>query len=131
MDIWIHSKEMITDRTRLVAGPFVLFLCPSLNDRGRDVVWHFAVLGEFHGVAGAALGHGAEVRRVAEHFGQRDHGVHDACAHALAHVLDLTALGVQVTDDIAHELFRHDDFDLHDRFEQVQPGFLTRFLEGK
>src|SRR5690606_37800371 len=49
---------------------------------------------------------------------------------AFLHGLDLTAPAVQVTDHVAHVLFRRGDLNRHDRLEENRVGFTGRLLEG-
>src|SRR5581483_247671 len=66
---------------------------------------------------------------VAEHLAQRHDGLDDLRAGAVFDSFDVTAAGVQVADDGAHELLRHDHLDRHDRLQQHGAGFLGSFLE--
>ena len=44
----------------------------AVDDFIGDVGWDFGVVGEFHGVAGATLGHAAHLGSIAEHRGERN-----------------------------------------------------------
>src|SRR5512142_1451596 len=101
----------------------------AFDDRCGHVRRDRCVGSEFHRVGGASLGHGAELRRVAEHLGERHFGVDDLHAGAIAHLLDGAALGGEVADDVAHELLGGEHLDLHDRLEEDRSGLLAGVLE--
>ncbi|OBQ37119.1 MAG: hypothetical protein AN484_25225, partial [Aphanizomenon flos-aquae WA102] len=103
----------------------------GLDDLLEDLRGDLLVIGGLHGVGGAALGQGADVRGVTEHFGERDAGFDIAEAVLGFHALDLAAAAVKVTHDVALVFFRGDDFDLHDGLEEDRLGVLHGFLEGE
>ena len=46
------------------------------------------------------------------------------------HAFDAPAAGIDVTDDITHILFGHNDFYLHVRFEEYRTGFAATVLKA-
>src|SRR5437870_1185103 len=76
---------------------------------------NFLVMRELHRVHGAALGHRAQRRGVAEHLRERHRRRDDLRARALVHPADLAAAARQVAEHVAHVVGRRDDFDVHDR----------------
>ena len=96
------------------------------DDLFADRFRHFVVSGELHGVVAAALRHGAQVGRVAEHLREghprRDH----LDAGPRLHVLDVAAARREVADDVAHVVLGDDDLDVHDRFLEDRLGLLGR-----
>src|SRR6059036_881317 len=89
---------------------------PGLGDELLgEVARDLRVVRQLHRVARASLGHRPQLRRVAEHLGERDERPHDLGGTAGLHPLDLAPAAVQVADHVAHELLRHRDLDLHHR----------------
>src|SRR6185437_10916222 len=84
-----------------------------LGEAARDL----GVVRQLHRVARPALGHRPQVRRVAEHLGEGDRGADDRRRAPVVGALELAAPGVEVADDVAHELLRHRDLDPHHRLE--------------
>src|SRR4051812_44397936 len=90
---------------------------------------HFLVMRELHRIDRAALAHRAQRRAVAEHLRERHRRVDDLRARALVHAADLAAAAGQVAHHVAEVVGRRDDFDVHDRLEQDQPGLVRGLLE--
>src|SRR5262245_53119549 len=101
-----------------------------LHDCVGDVLWHFDVLGEFHGEGGAALAHRAHIGRVAEHLGERHFRGDHLAGSRLFHAHDLATPAVEIADDVAVVIFRSHHFDFHDRLEQHGPRPHEAFLEA-
>ena len=80
---WCFLRLLLTTRS-LAARPCAI---SSL----RCLLRNFCVVGELHRVAGAALGHAAQLGGVAEHLGQRHHGPDDLRVAARLDALDLAA----------------------------------------
>src|SRR5690348_5709141 len=68
-----------------IAQLLLLFLVVFLDDRLRDALRRFGVVLEFHGVRGAALGGGAQRRRIAEHLAERHLGLDHLDADDVLH----------------------------------------------
>src|SRR4051794_14150974 len=106
-------------------------LCHELR---RDVRGDLGVVAQFHRIARATLGLRPQVRRVAEHLGERDEGPDDLRRAAAVHALDLPAPAVEVADDVAHELLGHRHLDAHHRLEdrraRLVDGVLNRHRRG-
>src|SRR5690606_33479046 len=107
-----------------------LFAAGLRNDPLRDVGGDLRVGVEHHRVVSPTLGTAAQVTHVAKHFRQRNECLDDTGPGAFLHGLDLTAPAVQVTDHVAHVLFRRGDLNRHDRLEENRVGFTGRLLEG-
>src|SRR5439155_17276297 len=112
---------------RLSVDPAVLL--PSTSgvfclDFGGDRRGYLFVVVELHGEGGAPLAHRAQVRHVAEHVGERHHGVDDIGIATPVLAVDVPAPGVEVADDVAGVFLRRHHFDLHDRLEQYRLAFL-------
>src|SRR5262249_43313221 len=61
-----------------------------------DVRWHFVIALELHRVSRTPLRVGPQVRRVPEHFGQRDICAHNLGVASLLHPLHLATATVEV-----------------------------------
>src|SRR5690606_21194597 len=85
----------------------------------------------FHDRAGTAGGHRAKLGGVTEHLAQRHFGFDDAGVTTLVRIDDHTAAAVEVTGDVADELFRRRDDDLHDRLQQRHAGLAAGLAEGE
>src|SRR6185369_2504623 len=90
-----------------------------LDDLVGDVRRHLVVVRELHLEVAAALRQRAQIRRVAQHLGER----HVRADPLLADALRLgaqhaAAAAVQVADDVPHVLVGDGDRDQHDRLEQ-------------
>src|SRR5699024_8879724 len=83
-----------------------------------------------HRVVCAALGAGTQVANVAEHLRQWDLCLNQLGASAVFHGIDLATTGVNVTDNIAHELFRSGDFHCHQRLQQNWLCLRNSFLQN-
>src|SRR5690606_37995574 len=84
---------------------------------------------EQHGVLCTALRHRAQIVHVLEHVRQRNHCIHHHGDTAGLLTLDLTATRIQVANDVTDVVLRSDDFDLHDRLEQLSTGLLSTLTE--
>ena len=84
---------------------------------------------ELHRIYRSALRRRSQICGIAEHLGQRHECFDDLRAGAHLHALDLPTAGVEIADDIAHEVFRRSDLDLHDRLENDRLAAANRFLE--
>ena len=100
------------------------------DDVGRDVGGDHVIVVKFHRHRAAALGHGAESSGVAEHLRERNLGLHYLVQATLVHSLYLTALAGEIAGNVAHKLFRHDDFNAHNGFENNCFCFSSGLLEG-
>ena len=103
------------------------------DDFVHDFFRYFFVVEEFHIERTFALGHGAQDGDVVFHFCQRDLGFNDDDAFAVAmvfHAEDAAAAAAEVAHDIAHVIFRDDDVDVVNRFQEDRLGFGYGFLEG-
>src|SRR6266478_2355817 len=100
------------------------------HDLFGDVPGDFLVAGELHGVGGPPLGHGADVGGVSEHLAERDVGADDLGIAPAVHDDDAPASAVEVADDRALVLRRHDDLDVHHGLEEHGLGLATAFLEA-
>src|SRR4051812_18535503 len=83
----------------------------ALDDLLRDVGRNLVVAVELHGVRGAALRVGAQVRRVAEHLRQRDASRDGQGVAPAVLTLDATAAAAEIADHVAQEVLRGDDLD--------------------
>src|SRR5690625_757587 len=84
---------------------------------------------ELHGVSCAALGRGAQISGVTEHFGQRHFSVHDFThTDTVFHPVNDAAATVEVTHHITHVFLGSDHFHLHHRLKQYCPALLRQFL---
>src|SRR5471030_566025 len=118
-------------RMRMRVSAINLFTLLLLGDLRDDLRGDLFEVGRLHGVGRAALRHGTDVVDVAEHFRERHFGVHVGRLALAFGAHDLAATAAQVADDVALELVRGGDFDLHDRFEKNGTGFLHGVLNGK
>ncbi len=91
---------------------------------------HPAVLQELHGELGLALGQRAQDRRVAEHLAQRHLGVDPGERPVLDRADDDAPPLVDRGEDVAGELGRALDRDLHDRLEDLRLGLRVDLPEG-
>ena len=103
----------------------VRWLAADLSDCLRhdfvcNVLRRSLVAIELHGVVRSALSQGAQIRRIAEHLGQRYSTTDHLGIAAGVHSLDTTASRVQVSHDLAHVFLGRHDFDRHHRLEQLQ-----------
>src|SRR5829696_912171 len=89
-----------------------------LDDLVLDVLRHFLVPLELHGVARPALRRGAQVGGVSEHLAQGDEGLYGECVAPRLLSLDLASAPGEVADHVAEELLGRDDLDRHHRLEQ-------------
>src|SRR5690554_5104062 len=108
----------------LAAQLFLLFAVCG-DELGLNVARDLLVLGEFHGEFSLTLGRGAEVVRVAEHFGEGNFGDDGGRTVVRVSRNDDAAALVQAADDVALELFRGFGFDAHDGLEDDRLGFLV------
>src|SRR5256714_2275659 len=106
-----------------------LFAGRLRDDLLGDVRGNLVVGVELHGVARPALGLRPQGRERPQTRRPRAQGADDAAATGLLHRLDDATAGVEVTDDVAHVLFRGDDLDGHHGFEQRRVGPAGRLLE--
>ena len=83
-----------------------------------------------HRELGPALAHRAQRVDVAEHVGQRHHGVDHPGVAPLSMPVMLPRRAVQVADDVAHVLLGRHHLDPHDRLEQ-QRRRLRACLRGR
>src|SRR5690606_19942135 len=67
---------------------------------------------------------------VTEHVGKRHKRVHDLDHTTAFSALDLPTTRIQVADDVAHVVFWRDNFNLHDRLEDLRAGFTQGFTEA-
>ena len=84
---------------------------------------------ELHRERRPSLRHRADVGRVAEHLGQRNHRLDLLRVSDRLEVLDAAATGVEVAHHVAEVLLRRDDLDRHHRLQQHRLGALHRVLE--
>src|SRR5437762_1407410 len=89
---------------------------------------NFLVMRKLHRVYRAPLRHRAQLRGVAEHFGERHRRSDDLRLAALCHASDLAAPRREIAEHVAHVCVRHDDFDVHQRLQQHRMRALGRFL---
>src|SRR5690554_1943644 len=89
------------------------------------------ILVEMHAVDCASLRLGAQIRRVAEHIGERDRRVDGLEIVDLLHASDGAAARVEVTDHIAHIFLGRADLDLHDGLEELDASLLGALLEAE
>src|SRR4029453_8805542 len=101
------------------------YFCDDLLAVG---LWNLFVCRELPRVVAAALGHRAQVRRIAEHLRQRHPGRDDLDAGARLHVLDVPAPRGEIADHVAHVVLGNDDLDSHDLFLYDRAGLLGGFL---
>src|SRR5215211_4467742 len=97
---------------------------------GRDALGHLGIMIELHGERRAALGLGAHGRRVAEHLGERDHRADNLPTAAGVHTLYLATPRREVAHHVAHELFGHDDLDVHNGLQKDRVGPLESLFDG-
>src|SRR5206468_5019398 len=88
-----------------------------LCDRGR----YFFVTIELHAERRAALGHRAQVGRVAEHLREWNTRSDRLRPTDRLEVLDPATTAVQVTNDVTQVLLRRDDLDGHHGLEEPRP----------
>src|SRR3989344_1825696 len=100
------------------------------DDLLGNVFRHFLIVGEFHGIGCLPLGYAADGGGIAKHFPERHVSINDLFPEAVRHVFDLAAFGRDVADDVAHELFRGDDFDFHDRLKKHWVSSAHAFLKS-
>src|SRR5690554_4534260 len=104
-----------------------VFLLDFLSDGGRNRL----VVVELHGVLGAALRHRTQRIDVFEHVRKWNHRIDDNRNAACFLTLDLTTATVDVTNDVAHVVFRRHNLDLHDRLEELCTSLLSAFTESR
>src|SRR5215218_6441901 len=99
---WSMWPIVPTLRCGLLRSNFCLamlsFLPPlalRVDQLGRDRLRHFLVVIELHRERRAALGHGPDVRRVAEHLSERNHRLDLLRVPDRLEMLDAAAAGVQ------------------------------------
>src|SRR5947199_7822712 len=99
-----------------MSSPSLLFggLPLALRELLCDGMRNFCVMQELHRISGATLAHGAHIRCVTEHLGERHPGPDDLRVAARLHALDLPPAGIDVSDDVTHVLLRRHDLDSHD-----------------
>src|SRR5690606_13315239 len=93
-----------------------------------DVRRSFCVLGEFHGVAGATLGHGTDVGSVTKHLAQRNFGTNNLAGNRIFHTLNQTTTTVQVTHHVTHVILGGHNFHFHDRLKHLAATLLGQLL---
>src|SRR4051812_27360122 len=76
---------------------------------------------ELHRIRGPSLGCRAEICCVPEHARQWHECPDDLGASAHFHALNMPAPSVEIANNVAHELVRRGDLDLHDRLENHIP----------
>ena len=101
------------------------------DDFVRQFAGHVIVVRKLHGVAGAALRHGGEVRGIRKHFRERHHGFDDDVMAACFAAFDAAPARAEVAHQIAGILIRRVDLHVHDRFEERRPSLLHGLLERK
>src|SRR5918992_4028745 len=90
----------------LPRGPSDLRLLRELvGDAGGDL----GVVRELHRRGRPTLGHAAQVGDVAEHQCERHERPNDLRPAPVLHAFDVPSPAVEGADDVAHELFGHDD----------------------
>ena len=82
-----------------------------------------------HVIRAAAAGGGREVLLVGQHLGHRDLRADDGHRAARVHAGDAAASAVQIAHQVAGEVARRVDLDLHDRLEDRRPRAGHRVLE--
>src|SRR6476646_11313190 len=87
-----------------MSSPSLLFggLPLALRELLCDGMRNFCVMKELHRIGGASLAHGAHIRCVTEHLGERDAGADDLRVAPRLHALDLPTARVDVADHVAH-----------------------------
>src|SRR5213078_1009183 len=106
----------------LLPGRFGLGLGGLREQLLGEVGRHLGVPGELHRELGLALRRAAQRRRVAEHLGERHLGVDPAHALFLGRADHDAAALHDRRQDVARELRRALDRQLHDRLEDLGPG---------
>src|SRR5882762_6835938 len=95
---------------------------------------NFLIVTELHRVDRAALAHGPQRRRVAEHLRQWHARRHDVRVGALGHATNLATSCREIADHVTHVIGRGNDFDVHDRLQQnrmrLACGFFHRHRAG-
>lgn len=81
-------------------------------------------------VDAAPLGHRAQICRVALNLGQRNFGRDNTIAARLFHTLHLNATGIQVPQDVTHELFGHCHHNTVDRLQEDMPSLGHGIMVG-
>ena len=101
------------------------------DDLGVEVRRHFLVVIELHVVRAAAAGRRREVLLVGEHLLHRHLGADDRRRAARVHAADAAAAAVEIAHQVAGEVARRVDLDVHDRLEQRRAGARHAVLEGE
>src|SRR5690606_34969348 len=86
---------------------------------------------ERHRVLSTTLAHRAQRVDVTEHVCKRHERIHDLDNTTAFSALDLPTTRVEVADDVAHVIVWRDNFNLHDRFEDLRTGFTQGFAEAR
>jgi len=108
---------------------FLVLLC-GLDDFLCILSGNFFIALEAHGEGAAALGHGAKVGCILEHFALRNLSGYALLAVHLIHTHDAAATLVHVADDVAHVLVGNHDLYMIDGLEEDR-GCLIQLLERK
>ena len=97
---------------------FLVELCGFGLDLGGELRGNGIVAVEGHFEEATALRHGAELRRIAIDFRERNFSVEDLHAFLMFHAEDAATAGIQIAGDGAHVFFGEDDLQRVDGFEQ-------------
>ncbi|RMO78325.1 hypothetical protein ALQ36_05199 [Pseudomonas syringae pv. primulae] len=101
-----------------------MFFGYSFDDVRRRCIVFF----EFHRVACATLGHGADVGRITEHLTQRNLGTNHFAGNRVFHTQDHAATTVKVAHHVTHIVFRRNNLYRHDRLKQLTTALLGQLL---
>src|SRR5690606_1907349 len=85
---------------------------------------------ERHRVLSTTLAHRAQRVHITEHVGKRHERIHDLDHTTAFSTLDLSTTRVEVADDVAHVIVWRDNFNLHDRLEDLRACFTHGFTEA-
>src|SRR5918994_2314416 len=95
----------------------------------RDGRWQRRIVVELHRVRRSSLGCRAEIRRIPEHRRQRHERLDNLRPGSHLHPLDVPTPGIEIANDLTHELVRRRHLDIHDRLEDDIASSPDGFLE--
>merc|ERR1719386_69338 len=128
-----HRQSKHADRTSflvLCSQGWSFLLAILLNNFLLHIRGHKRIAVKHHAVLRTTLGHRAQIRHVLEHVGQGNPGLNGFHVAALGQLANQSTTGIDVADDLSHELLRGDDINLHDGFHELRLGFDQALTSG-
>ena len=99
-----------------------VFTLAGFDDLLRIRSGNLLVTLKAHREGAARLRHGAQIRGILEHFGERRFSGHALQLADFVHAHDAATALVHIADDVAHVLIRHIHLDVVDGLEQDRVG---------